>query len=230
MFNTRHQHGFQLLLLIGAVISFASGCGEGRARPSSSAMAPSLRNGEMVRVAHNVADPNAPFSVPSPRLAQRPQLLDINAVPPCDPSALSVFESRAEVNGTHHAVRFSLVNSGQACRLGGFPSITLLRPDGSIVGGVRIRKISGDTMRASLTSPATIHTDAGLDAPSPQVLLASSEEAAFELGWTSGPRCESVSRIALAAPGSMVSMQVSRSISVCESQVLITAVAPSDPR
>ncbi len=230
MVTSQYRHGLMRYLIIGVVSALASGCGEARARPSSAATAPGLRDGDMVRVAHNVANPNGPFSIPSPRLAQRPQLLDVNAVPPCDPSALSVFESRAEVNGMHHAVRFSLANGGQACRLGGFPSITLLRADGTVIGGVRIRKISADTMRASLTAPSTVHADANLDAPSPQVLLAAKEEAAFELGWTSGPRCESVSRIAMAAPGSTVSMQVSHAINVCENQVLLTAVAPSDPR
>ncbi len=229
MSATRHR-SVLLPLAVGAVCVLTSGCGGARVRPFASATAPGLRNGEMVRVARNVADPNAPFSVRSPRLAQRPPLLDVNGVPPCDPTGLSVFESRAEVNGTHHAVRFSLVNNGEACRLGGFPSITLLRADGSVVGGVRIRKISADTMRASLTSPSTARADTSLDAPSPQVLLPAKEQAVFELGWTSGPRCEAVSRIALAAPGSMTSMQVSRPISVCESQVLITAIAPSDPR
>ena len=215
-----------------SLLAFAAtlGCGEARVRPASSATAPGLRNGEGMPRAHNLVDPNAPFSMPAPRLARRPGLLDVNGVPPCDPASLSIFESRAETNGAHHALRFSLVNNGGACRIAGFPSITLLRADGSVVGGVHIQKVSADTLRASLTSAAAVHADASLDAPSPQVLVPASEEADFEVGWTSGPRCEAVSRIAFAAPGSLTSMQVSRPISVCEAQVLITAVAPSDAR
>ncbi len=228
------RHTLVFFLLAGVAGAWSTGCGEVRTRPALSATAPSLRNGEMVRTSHNLADPNAPFSMPSPRLALRPQILDVNGVPPCDPAALSIFESRAEVNGSRRSLRFSLVNNGRACRIAGFPSITLLRADGSLIGGVRIRKVSADSLQASMTAPSTVRSsgsvDPSLDAPSPPVLVPASASADFELGWTSGPRCEAVTRIAFAAPGSLTSMQVSRPITVCEKEVLITAVAPSDPR
>ncbi len=186
-------------------------------------------------LARNVADPNAPFSVPSPKFAIREPLLDVNGVDPCAPAQLSLFESRAQVNGMHHTVRFSIANSGYACRLGGFPSVTLLRADGSVIGGLRIRKVSSDSMSASLGSPIeqtadTLPGETAATAPSPMVLVPSKGEAAFQIGWTSGMHCEQVSRIAIAAPGATQSMQISRPISLCEDQILITAVAPADLR
>ena len=209
----------------------ASGCNGTGAGISGNAVAPGMRGDESgTRVARNVANPNAPFAVAAPHLAVREPLLDVNAVPGCASQQLSLFESRAEINGSHHAVRFTLQNAGPACRLSGFPSITLLRADGAVLGGVRVEKISESAMRASLTAPAMAQESAAMDGPSPQILLSTKGQAAFEVGWTSGPRCAEVSRIAVSAPG-MVSaapggtMQVARPIQICEDQVLITAVS-----
>ena len=212
----------------------ATGCSGTRGSVSSSALAPGMR-GEVAgsRMARNVANPNGPFAVVAPHLAVREPLLDVNGVPSCAPQQLSLFESRAEINGVHHAVRLTLENSGSACRLSGFPSITLLQADGSVLGGVRIEKVSSSAMRASLTASSVMQEAAALDTPSPQVLLPARGEAAFEVGWTSGPRCAEVSRIAIAAPGMVSSvqnstMQVAHPIQICEDQVLITAISQPD--
>ncbi len=220
------------VLVAGAVLSTA-GCRQVGRNSSMRGTAPGL--GDDAGMARNVADPNAPFSVRSahPMLTKREALLDVNGVPPCSLGQLTLFESRAQSNGARHTLRFSMSNTGEACRLSGFPAISLLRADGSVLGDVRIRKVSSDSMTASLAaSSLTQNEDQSedtLDSPSPQVLLPARGEAAFQLGWTAGPACEQVSRIAIAAPGATRGVVVARPIAVCEDQILITAVGASDP-
>ncbi len=216
---------FAALALAGAAVGCLPGCNAGHTGVSSSALAPGMRDEDRGRIARNVVDPNAPFTIPAPRLVMRDAILDPSGVPACSPAQLSLFESRAEINGARHAVRFTLANNQAACRLGGFPSITLLQADGTVLGGVRIRRVSDDTVQASLTSQAGGSMNDVLDAPSPQVLLPAKGQAAFELGWTSGPSCAEVSRIAIAAPGTTQSVEISRPIQLCEDQLLITAVS-----
>ena len=219
------------ILLAGCAIVLLAGCNQVRSGQSSRAGAPGLR-GEDGQMARNVADPNAPFSVLAPHLATREPMLDVNGVAPCQPAQITLFESRAQASGPHHTLRLSLANSGEACRLGGFPSITLLGSGNQVLGNIRIRKVSAGSMTASLASPvqpASAQQDESSDVPSPQVLLSAKGEADFQLGWTSGPNCEQVSRIAVAAPGTTRSVLISRPLAVCEDQVLITAVSPSNP-
>lgn len=179
--------------------------------------------------ARNVADPNGPFFVKAagPHLSQRQTLLDVNGVPNCTPAQLTVWESEARSNGNRHSLRFSIGNAGEACRLGGFPSISLLRADGSVLGNVDLRRVSDSTFAASLSgaksNPAS--ADESLAAPSPAVLLSKDGRAGFQLGWTTGPACESVSRLAIGMPGATRAVVIPRPLQVCEDQVLITAVS-----
>ncbi len=219
-------------VLLGCTFVLLPGCNQVRAGQSSRANAPGLRGDEMVKRAHNVADPNAPFSVPAPRLAVRQSLLDVNDVAPCAPAQVTLFESRAQANASHHTLRLTLENTGEACRLGGFPSVSLLGAGGEVLGNIRIRKVSSDTMQASLDPaalPASAQAGEQPAAPSPQILLSARSGADFQLGWTSGANCQQVSRIAVAAPGTTRSILIPRPLAVCEDQVLITAVSPSDP-
>ncbi len=175
----------------------------------------------------NVADPNAPFTLmPQPaRLEKREPILDINDVPACAPEQLSFFESRAQSSGPHHSLRFTVANSGSACRLGGFPSITLIAPDGSVLGDIHVRKVSQESLAATLGPASAVPQDAALDQPSPEVLVVTRGQAAFQLGWTAGTNCELVGRIAIAAPGDTATIIVPRALDVCEGQVLVTAVS-----
>ncbi len=88
-------------------------------------------------------------------------------------------------------------------------------------------------MTASLATPLLASADLSSNLPSPQVLLPTHGDAAFDLGWTTGPDCEQVSRIAITAPGAdsgnMRSVVIPRQLVVCEDQILITAVAGADP-
>ena len=183
----------------------------------------------------NLADPNAPFTIPAgkPQLRTREPLLDVTDVGQCSQPQLLLFESRAQSNGDHHTLEYTIQNRGEGCRLGGFPAVSLLRADGSVAGTVRLEKVSSQRMAATLTpapaagSAVAQEASAVDEAPSPQVLLPARGSAAFELGWTTGPGCEQVSRIAIAAPGSTRPVVLPRPLVVCENRILITAVAPS---
>lgn len=202
-----------------------TGCGVAHGPGGRAGMAPALRSEPS---AHNVANPNAPFSVrpvsAPPRLSQRPLLLDINNVEPCSPSQLSVWESAARSNGIHHSLRFSIGNAGEACRLRGFPSISLQRADGSLLGEITLHKVSDSTLSATLSESAATVSDSPQSIPSPAVLLPTKGEASFALGWTTGSSCELVSRIAIGVPGTGRAIVVPRSLVLCHSEVLITAV------
>ncbi len=222
------------LVLLSAVLC---GCSQVHARSGSAAMAPGFAGDRAsMRVAHNVADPNSPFALrdAAPHLTARAPLLDVDGVPDCDPRQLNLYESRAEVSGAHHALRLTLANTGEACRIGGFPAISLVGSDGSVLASVRVDKVSDHRLAASLASPlvpaAARPGESGgrgesSGTVSPLVLLSPQGEAAFELGWTSGPNCLQASRIAVSAPGSREIIMLSRSLIVCEDRVQITAVA-----
>jgi hypothetical protein len=143
----------------------------------------------------------------------------------CAETQLSLFETRSRLNGNNHTLRLTLANQGNACRLGGFPAITLLGPDGSILEGIDIQKVSADTLSASLsTSPTPAVADQATSQPSDEVLLPARGSAAFELGWTSGPNCTQVSRLAVSAPGNTESSYVPRQLSLCENRLMVTPV------
>ncbi len=213
-------------VLIAGLMAFSlAGCRDARGPHLARAGAPSLgMDGEP----RNAANPNAPFAVPagSPQLRARPQILDINGVLPCVQEQLTLFESGAQSSGAHHTARIAFENTGSACRLGGFPSITLLRADGSVAGSVQLEKVSRVSMAATLKSGSG--EEAAFEGPAPQVLLPSHGEAAFELGWITGPECERIGRIAIGAPGSTRPTLLPRPLTVCEDRILVTAVAPPD--
>ena len=135
--------------LLVALCMFFSACNSAGSRQSGTA--PNV-NGDAMR---NVADPNAPFTLrpETPHLAKRQPILDVNAVPVCAEAQLSLFETRSRLNGNQHTLRLTLENQGTACRLSGFPAITLLGPDGAILSGVEVQKVSADTLAASLKPP-----------------------------------------------------------------------------
>ena len=216
-----------LVAVAAAVLCGIQGCSNVRVPGGSLASAPGLGNGDSMPIRRNVADPNAPFTLmPQPaHLEKREPILDINGVPDCAPQELSFFESRAESNGPHHTLRFTIANGGTACHLSGFPSITLLAPDGSVLGGIHVRKVSRQSLAATLGPVSAAPQDAALDQPSPEVLVLARGQAAFQLGWTTGPSCEQVGRIAIAAPGETATIVIPRNLAVCEDEVLVTAVA-----
>ncbi len=218
-------------LVLCFTLLFLAGCQSPHSGLSKRATAPGLRDSDGAvdgSMARNVAAPNGPYTLAAakPRLAVREAILDVDGVPACAPGQLGLFESRAQANGLRHTVRFTLSNQGSACRIGGFPSVSLLGADGTILGQIRLRKVSDTGMAAMLATGTRRET--AVDGASPQILLPSQGHAAFDLGWTTGPACVQVSRIAIAAPGSTETVVIPRTLSVCEDQVLVTQVASAE--
>ncbi len=231
---------FQAAALASLLSLLGTGCDIAHGRGGRGGLAPTLYGEESAR---NVANPNAPFSIRavSPSLAHRPHPpgngFRADATQPCSPAQLSLWESAARSNGNRHSLRFAVGNAGEACRLRGFPSISLLRADGSIVGEVTLRKISGSALSATLSAPLFNPLSVASSAqnppsdrmalPSPLVVLPPKGEASFELGWTAGSNCEPVSRIAIGMPGTGRAVVLPRRLVVCQGELLITAIAAS---
>ena len=209
-----------------AALSLLAGCTAARPSKASYAKVPSLQEDAPLG-ARGGANPNAPYTVVdhSARLVKRPAVFDVNAAEPCAAADLSLFESGAHVDGDRRSVRLNLVNhAAQPCRLNGYPAISLLRQDGSLIGSISIEKVTATTLDAAFHAKAA--PDADKDSgPSPYVLLAPSGEATFEVGWTSGSNCDQVGSIAVAAPGTVQSFTVRHSLNVCEGRILVTAVS-----
>jgi hypothetical protein len=192
-------------------------------------------NGDSMPTMRNVADPNAPFTLrpEAPHLAKRQPVLDVNGVPVCVESQLSLFESRSRLNGNRHTLQLTFENQGAACRLSGFSAVTLLSADGAVLRGITIQKESAEAVADWLEpQPGVGHTEATPEAgatgvqPSAEVLLPPHGDAVFELGWISGPECPQVNRLAVSAPGNTASSYVPRQLAVCDQQILMTAIAP----
>ncbi len=201
------------------------GCTNARQAHMAHARAPSLEEDSPLSHRGGV-NPNAPYTTVdhSVHLVKRPSVVDVEAAVPCTAANLSLFESGASVDGEIRSVRLSLVNhTQQPCRLSGYPSVSLLRSDQSVIGSIVIQKVTATTIEAAL------HTSLPSGAAEPKlpphsVLIAPSGEATFEVGWTSRPTCEQVASIAVAAPGTIQSFPVHHSLTVCEGRILLTAV------
>ncbi len=226
MSKTYLRSGAALLACLAPAL--LTGCNTVHANRAATAYAPGLHEDGTLNV-NGGANPNAPYTMVdhSAHLVKRATLLDVNAAEPCTASSLNLFESGAHVDGDRRSVRLNLVNhAAQPCRLSGYPSISLLRQDGSLIGSLAIEKVTVTTLEAALKPKAAGGTfEDAVSRPSPYVLLAPSGEATFEVGWTSGPRCEQVGAIAVAAPGTVQSFIVHHSFSLCEGRILVTAIS-----
>ncbi len=220
-----------VVILLSTVLVLLTGCNQIRAGTSRQAGAPGIENN--TSQARNAANPNGPLiSIKSaPHLAQRATLLDVSNLEPCQPVKLTLSETQAQSSGSSRTLRFNLINVGEACRLGGFPAISLLGPNGKVLTNVQIHKVSTTAMEASIALPGTTPArsqDSPGTAPSQQIMLAKEGQAEFQIGWTTGTGCEQVSRIAVAAPGTTRSILIGRPLAVCDGEILLTAVSLPD--
>jgi hypothetical protein len=226
MLKALYRTGAIVLACLG--FAWLSGCTAARTSRSAYAPAPGL-NEDAPLGNRGGANPNAPYTVVdhSAKLVKRPAILDVNGVEPCAAAELSLFESGARVDGERRSVRLNLVNHAKAaCRLSGYPAISLLRPDGTLIGSIAIEKVTTTTLEAAVRPAGVVKAAARLEnQPSPEVLLAPGGEAAFEVGWTSGAQCDQVGMIAVAAPGTLESFTVRHSLNVCEGRILVTALS-----
>ena len=216
----------RIALLLVFVLLVSTGC---TTRTSghfkSAATAPAI-TGER----RNVADPNAPFMLidrtPHP-IAQPVSGEDATAS--CDLSALSVSEISASMTDGFRSIRLAFVNRGEtACRLGGFPSITLLDQDGQPVAGIAIEQTGEAAFAGSIADP-TVAT--AVQTPA-QVLLPPRGAASFQIGWAAGEYCRLISRFVVSAPGAasqsdaiMEKFAFDRPLTICSGQLRVTALS-----
>jgi hypothetical protein len=163
-----------------------------------------------------------------PQLVKRADGATTDAADPCDSKNLSVTEIAAAVNGKYRAVKLAFDNQGlTACRLGGYPSISLLEQDGTPVVSVVVDRVTASTLSAQLAPAAAPQNTAQTEnagKPGAQVLLAPKGEAWFQIGWSTGDGCPVVSRISVSAPGTTESFTVSHPLTICDGRVQITTL------
>lgn len=169
-------------------------------------------------------NPNAPYTIANvtPQLVKRTVAVDPTAVDTCDSARLSVTEIAAAVNGNYRAVKLAFNNESDApCKLGGYPSLSLLDGNNVPVASVVVDRVTSSTLSAELSQkPVQI----AATSPDAEVVLAPKGEAWFQLGWSSGDGCPVISRISVSAPGSSETFTVSHPLTVCEGRVQITTL------
>jgi len=219
--------------LLCAAATLLGGCTARVYRPVTAA-APGL-NEDAPLSSRGGANPNAPYAEldHSVHLVRRPTGVDVSTAAPCAAEDLSLFESGARIDGEHRSVRLNLVNHAKSpCRLAGYPAITLLRPDGSLIGDIAIEKLTATTVDGSLHH-AGAEAGPALSQPRPRtgpliepesVLLVPAGEASFEVGWTSRPNCDPVASIEVAAPDTVQSFTIRHAFTVCEGRIQVTAI------
>jgi hypothetical protein len=212
-----------------------------RVHHPTTATAPSL-SGDAPLISRGGTNPNALYAEldHSVHLVRRPTLADVNTAVPCAAEDLSVFESGARIDGEHRSVRLNLVNhANKPCRLAGYPAISLLRADGSLIGNTAIEKLTATTLEASMHHSAAVAVEpqqstarSGATASGPtsrpeSVLLVPAGEASFEVRWISGPNCDPVASMVVAAPDTVQSFTIQHTLTVCEGRIQVTAINDS---
>jgi hypothetical protein len=185
--------------------------------------APALQQEDAPARARGGTNPNAPYTIAgaSPALVKR-SAVDMSTITACDSSNLSVTEIAAAVNGKYRAVKLAFNNQGsEPCKLGGYPSISLLDQNNTPVASIVVDRVTASTLSAQLAQgdvqPVATPSNA-------EVMLAPKGEAWFQVGWSTGDDCPVVSRIDVSAPGSTQTFSVNHPLTVCEGRVQITTI------
>lgn len=199
------------------LLVLCAGCAASHPAMTSNALAPGA--------APQQANPNAPYMVPAAR--RQPDAGPTPAAaanaPPCDPRALSVEEISGSVNGIYRSVKLAFRNRGSMpCSLSGYPTVALLGTQGETLGSIAMEKISSAEVRAELAETHPVVAAA----PVPQVTLMPHSVAAFQVVWTTGAGCPSVSRLVVSAPGTARTFAVTQPMKVCSGRVQVTELEP----
>lgn len=166
-------------------------------------------------------NPNAPYALPgeTPHLIPRATALEAENAGPCDPDVLSVEEIAGDASGVFRSVKLAFMNRGaMPCKLGGYPSVALVTPEGENIGSIAIEKVSSAEVVAEFSKAH--ETSAG--GPVPTVTLMPHAVAAFEVVWTTGAECNRVSRILVTAPGTRRSFSIAQPLRICTGRVQVT--------
>lgn len=168
-------------------------------------------------------NPNAPYMVPGagPKLIPRSAAMDTSHAGPCNPDVLSVEEIAGDANGIFRTVKLAFMNRGATpCKLGGYPGISLVDAQGETIGRIAVERVTPEKVIAELSH----NPPGGTGDPSPEVMLLPHQVAAFQVAWTTGPSCSSVSRIVVTAPGSERAYGIAQPLTVCAGRIQITAL------
>jgi len=214
------------LALAGSLLTmwpFLEGCSHSTHTAAMRGNAPVLLTEDAPR-SHGGTNPNAPYLMrtSSPQLVKRSDVVNGAAANPCESKDLEVTEIAAAVNGDYRAVKIAFDNNGVVpCRLGGYPSISLLGETGNPVANLVVDRVTTSSISAKLADgsvqPAATKQDA-------QVVIAPKDEAWFQIGWSTGQDCPVVSRISVSAPGSTDTFTVNHPLTVCEGRIQITTL------
>ena len=215
-----------LALIASAALAVCSvGCANYGHKTNAGSLAPGLVADDKPSHNRRLVNPNAQYAVleTAPKLVPRSTALDAASAQPCLEEQLSVSEIAAQANNNFHAVQLAFANHGAApCKLGGYPQISLRDASGAIIGNISIEKTSESALSARLTGPLEPVTAAAQ--PSPEVVLSAHSTAAFQIGWTTGPDCPTVSTVMIAAPGVSKAFTIQHPLTVCEGRIQITAL------
>lgn len=199
------------------LLALCAGCAGSHPATASNALAPGA--------APEQTNPNAPYMVPAakPQSDASPTPVTAADAPPCDPRALSVEEVSGNANGIFRSVKLAFRNRGSLpCRLSGYPAVALLGAQGETLGSIAMEKISSAEVRAELAETHPV-VAAG---PVPRVTLMPHSVAAFQVVWTTGADCPSVSRLLVSAPGTERTFAVTQPMKVCSGHVQVTELQP----
>jgi hypothetical protein len=166
-------------------------------------------------------NPNAPYTLPgeTPHLIPRATALEAENAGPCDPDVLSVEEIAGDASELFRSVKLAFMNRGaMPCKLGGYPSIALVTPEGENIGSIAIEKVSSAEVVAEFSKAH----EASSSGPVPAVTLMPHAVAAFEVVWTTGSECSRVSRIQVTAPGTRRSFSIAQPLRICSGRIQVT--------
>lgn len=167
-------------------------------------------------------DPNAPYKLPgaTPQLVPRATALDAKNAGPCDPEVLSAEEIAGDANGIFRSVKLAFMNRGAIpCRLGGYPGIALLSPEGESIGNISLEKVTPAEVVAELSTPHAVTAE---NAAAASVTLMPHAVAAFDVVWSTGADCSRVSRILVTAPGLKRIFPIAQPMRICTGKIQVT--------
>jgi hypothetical protein len=226
----RSEKYFALCIAAGAALAacaLTAGCNAAAHRRVTTGATPTLISDDAPLHGRGGTNPNAPYVV----LDRRPTLVTRSipdasgGAPDCNAGDLDVAEVGADANGSDRIVKLSFVNIGaNACRLGGYPEIALLNDKGRPVGSLDVVRSSATSLTA-VTAPAAA---AASETTPAAVLLPAHGEAYFQVGWTTGEGCPTVSEIVISAPNTTKSFLISHPLVVCSGKIRVTSVHPNE--
>lgn len=212
-----------------AACALIAGCNGAAHRTVANGSTPRLISDDAPLHGRGGTNPNAPYVVLDhrPALVARSTAATDSSVRDCAAANLDVAEVGADAIGNNRIVKLSFVNAGsESCTLGGYPDIALLDEHGRPVGRLVVEKTSATSLTAMTSSGPALPAAAG--ATPPAVVLPAHGEAYFQVGWTTGEGCPTISQIVISAPNTTKSFLISHPLVVCSGKIRVTSLRPTE--